>query len=74
MTGLSTIQITRRTGESKTRVRRWQDRFMQEGVDGLQSAAIAAREYLARVRSQRLVIGALVIRETRTRLADSKLG
>jgi transposase len=45
MTGLSTIQIMRRTGESKTRVRRWQDRFMQEGVDGLQSAAIAARGY-----------------------------
>ena len=43
MTGLGTIQIMLRTGKSKTRVRRWQERFMQEGVDGLQSAAIAVR-------------------------------
>jgi hypothetical protein len=47
---------------------------LEAGVDGLQSAAIAARAYLARVRGQRRVIGALVIRETRTRFADSKLG
>ena len=33
--GLGTGEIMRRTGKSKTCVWRWQERFMQEGVDGL---------------------------------------
>lgn len=33
--GLGTVEITRRTGKSKTCVWRWQERFMQEGVSGL---------------------------------------
>src|SRR5258708_752006 len=33
--GLGTTEIMRRTGKTKTCVWRWQDRFMQEGVDGL---------------------------------------
>ena len=33
--GVGTTEITRRTGKSKTCVWRWQDRFMEEGVDGL---------------------------------------
>ena len=33
--GLGTDEIMRRTGKSKTCVWRWQERFMQEGVDGL---------------------------------------
>jgi transposase len=33
--GLGTIEIMRRTGKSKTCVWRWQERFMQEGFDGL---------------------------------------
>src|SRR3954468_23995879 len=33
--GLGTIEIMRRTGKSKTCVWRWQQRFMEEGVDGL---------------------------------------
>ena len=33
--GLGTTEIMRRTGTSKTCVWRWQERFMQEGVDGL---------------------------------------
>ncbi len=33
--GLGTVEIMRRTGKSKTAVWRWQERFMQEGVDGL---------------------------------------
>jgi len=33
--GLGTVEIMRRTGKSKTVVWRWQERFMQEGVDGL---------------------------------------
>ncbi len=33
--GLGTVEIMRRTGKSKTCVWRWQERFMQAGVDGL---------------------------------------
>ncbi len=33
--GLGTTEIMRRTGKSKTCVWRWQERFMQEGFDGL---------------------------------------
>ncbi len=33
--GVGTVEIMRRTGKSKTAVWRWQERFMQEGVDGL---------------------------------------
>jgi transposase len=33
--GIGTTEIMRRTGTSKTCVWRWQERFMQEGVDGL---------------------------------------
>src|SRR5687767_11847043 len=33
--GLGTVEIMRRTGKSKTCVWRWQERFMQEGVEGL---------------------------------------
>src|SRR5215207_202666 len=33
--GLGTVEIMRRTGKSKTCVWRWQERFAQEGVDGL---------------------------------------
>ena len=33
--GLGTNEIMRRTGKSKTCVWRWQERFMQEGFDGL---------------------------------------
>ena len=32
---LGTVEIMRRTGKSKTCVWRWQERFMQAGVDGL---------------------------------------
>ena len=33
--GVGTIEIMRRTGKSKTCVWRWQERFMEEGFDGL---------------------------------------
>ena len=33
--GLGTAEIMRRTGKSKTCVWRWQERFMEEGVEGL---------------------------------------
>lgn len=33
--GLGTSEITRRTGKSKTCVWRWQERFAEEGVEGL---------------------------------------
>ena len=33
--GVGTNEIMRVTGKAKTCVRRWQERFMQEGVDGL---------------------------------------
>jgi len=33
--GVGTNEIMRRTGKSKTCVWRWQERFMQEGYDGL---------------------------------------
>jgi len=33
--GVGTIEIMRRTGKSKTCVWRWQERFMEEGLDGL---------------------------------------
>jgi transposase len=33
--GVGTNEIMRRTGKSKTCVWRWQERFMQEGFDGL---------------------------------------
>ena len=33
--GLGTVAIMRESGKSKTCVWRWQERFMQEGVDGL---------------------------------------
>lgn len=33
--GLGTIEIMRQTGKSKTAVWRWQERFMEEGVEGL---------------------------------------
>jgi hypothetical protein len=33
--GVGTNKIMRRTGTSKTCVWRWQERFMQEGVEGL---------------------------------------
>ena len=33
--GAGTMEIMRRTGKSKTCVWRWQERFMQEGYDGL---------------------------------------
>jgi transposase len=34
-TGCGTAEIMRRTGKAKTCVWRWQERYMQEGVDGL---------------------------------------
>ena len=34
-TGVGTNEIMRRTGKSKTCVWRWQERFMQDGYDGL---------------------------------------
>jgi transposase len=33
--GHGTVEIMRRTGEAKTAVWRWQQRFMEQGVDGL---------------------------------------
>jgi transposase len=33
--GLGMVEIMRRTGKSKTCVWRWQERFAEEGVDGL---------------------------------------
>jgi transposase len=33
--GIGTNEIMRQTGRSKTAVWRWQERFMEEGVDGL---------------------------------------
>ena len=33
--GIGTVEIMRVTGKAKTAVWRWQERFMQEGVDGL---------------------------------------
>ncbi len=33
--GLGTVELMRRTGKSKTCVWRWQERFAEEGVDGL---------------------------------------
>ena len=33
--GVGTNEIMRRTGKSKTCVWRWQERFMEEGFDGL---------------------------------------
>src|SRR6188474_185574 len=33
--GLATVEIRHRTGKSKTYVWRWQERFAEEGVDGL---------------------------------------
>jgi len=33
--GIGTVEIMRRTGKSKTAVWRWQERFMQDGVDGI---------------------------------------
>jgi hypothetical protein len=33
--GLGTVEIMRAAGVSKTAVRRWQERFMNEGVSGL---------------------------------------
>jgi hypothetical protein len=33
--GVGTVAIMRRTGKSKTCVSRWQERFAEEGVDGL---------------------------------------
>jgi hypothetical protein len=33
--GVGTNEVKRRTGKSKTCVWRWQERFMQEGYDGL---------------------------------------
>src|SRR5688500_6241656 len=33
--GLGTVEIMRRAGKSKTCVWRWQERFAQEGVEGL---------------------------------------
>jgi Winged helix-turn helix len=33
--GLGTVEIMRRTGKSKTCVWRWQERFAEQGVDGL---------------------------------------
>ena len=33
--GLGTVEIMRRTGKSKTSVWRWQERFMNEGIEGL---------------------------------------
>ena len=33
--GYGTMAIVRRTGKAKTTVYRWQQRFMEEGVDGL---------------------------------------
>src|SRR6187397_1042482 len=33
--GIGTVEIMRRTGKSKTCVWRWQERFAEEGVDGL---------------------------------------
>jgi DNA invertase Pin-like site-specific DNA recombinase len=33
--GIGATEIMRRTGTSKTCVWRWQERFMQEGVEGL---------------------------------------
>ena len=33
--GIRTVEIMRLTGKAKTAVWRWQERFMQEGVDGL---------------------------------------
>jgi transposase len=33
--GVGTVEIMRRTGKSKTCVWRWQERFAEEGVDGL---------------------------------------
>jgi transposase len=33
--GCGTAEIMRRTGKAKTCIWRWQERYMQEGVDGL---------------------------------------
>jgi hypothetical protein len=33
--GLETVEIMRQTAKAKTCVWRWQERFMQEGVEGL---------------------------------------
>lgn len=34
-TGVGTVEIMRRTGKSKTCVWRWQERFAEQGIDGL---------------------------------------
>ena len=49
--GLGTNAIGRGTGRSKSVVWRWQERFMQEGVDGLlrdKTARLAARRSMPR--------------------------
>jgi len=71
MTGRAPYPDHAPPGESKTRVRRWQDRFMQDGSTGCR-APQSRRADSSRVPGQRRVIGALV-RETRIRFADSKL-
>ena len=41
--GIGTHEIMRRTGKSKTCVWRWQERFMKEGIDGLQDKTRPSR-------------------------------
>ncbi len=38
--GLGTVAVMRRTGKSKPCVWRWQERYVAEGTEGLQDAAI----------------------------------
>ncbi len=42
--GLGVSAIMRETGKSKTCVWRWQERFMEEGVDGLQHPGIVVED------------------------------
>ncbi len=58
--GVGTSEIMRRTGTSKTCVWRWQERFMQEGVEGL----LRDKTRPSRIPALTLEIVALVVART----------
>src|SRR5438445_5034511 len=60
--GVGTNEIMRRTGKSKTCLWRWQERFMQAGVDGL----LHDKTRPSRVPALAPVIGERVVALTRT--------
>src|SRR6201981_138904 len=60
--GFGTNEIMRRTGKAKTCVWRWQERFMQEGFDGL----LRDKTRLARIPPLGAAIAARVVALTQT--------